>query len=203
MAASIRTAVCLGLALAAPWAQARAATITSDAFVATIGPTIEFLDAAGRLALDHSPNVRAFARAEVASQDRAAARLAGWRRADAAALARDASGASLDRLGPVAGLLKLPYAAVADATAPLNPPLTGLPSADRLRAAFQQDLARLATLDGAAFVDLYAPTQVAALERLEAAYKDFILNGDDPMLRRLAVGALPQVEHLLAQTRSL
>ena len=200
----IRTVIALGL-LVAPLASARAATITTDAFVATIGPTIEFLDASGRLALtsSDSPRVRDFARTEVASQDMAGERLAGWRRSEVVASARDQSGSSLDQLGPVAGLLKLPYDALANATSVASPPLTGLPSADRLRAAATRDLARLATVPGPEFGDIYASSQVAALERLELAYKGFILNGDDPVLRRLAVDGLPKVERLLARARRL
>ena len=183
----------------------KAATITSDAFVATARPTIEFLEAAGRLASAQadSARVRAFGRREVESQDGALETLAEWRRADAAALERDKTAPSLDHLGPLAGVLAVPYGALADATSIATPPLTPLPSADRLRAVSGQDLARLAALRDQAFVDFYAATQVDALRRLEAAYKSFILNGDDPILRRLAVKALPKVERLLAEARRL
>ena len=202
---SIRAKTLVSLVFAAAIGPACAATITTDAFVASVGPTIAFLDSAGRLALAQADDgrVRAFARAMVASQDHAGERLAGWRRAEATATARDESGVTLDHLGPVAGLVKLPYDVVADVTSFASPPLTGLPSSDRLREISRQDLARLSMRRGARFVDLYAPSQVAALEGLAAAYKDFILNGDDPILRRLAVDALPKTRQLLARARRL
>ena len=60
------------------------------------------------------------------------------------------------------------------------------------------DLARLANLDGRAFDTLYVDTQRDGLTRLVGLYRNYIQNGDDQMLRAVAVHELPKAEARLA-----
>lgn len=187
--------------LGAPMASACAASITSEDFVATVQPTADFLGASSRLALARSESgrIRSFARGEANAENRTRASLIAWRRDQERAALAAAATPTIDRLGPIVGAVSVPLGAIGTPGSPLTP----LPSADRLEAAAQAELGRLSTLLGPDFDSSYRSAQGDALFRLEKAYEDFILNGDDETLRALAVRELPKVQRWIAEVRRL
>lgn len=202
----MKVSAVLGLLLASgAGTSAFAASITTEQFIATIEPTIAYLDASSRLALQASKNgrVSAFARAEARDATAMSDGVAAWRETDVREAAEAASAPSLDRLGPVAGVLSVPLDAAAALNRGLASPVAPLASKSDLDAAQRQDLTHLAALDGADFEAFYASTEQAALLRLTRALKDYVLNGDDATLRRLAVRNLPRVESRLAAAKRL
>ena len=180
-------------------------TETADAYIAVAVPTVEFLQASAELAITRSDDarLRAFARREIGTADDTRAAFAARDAAVARNAARDAASPTLDGLTPLAGLVAIPYGYVADATRALKPLVTQLPSADHERAIARAELARLSAQGGAAFDVSFADRQVTALDRLAALDKDFILNGDDPRLRTIAVHDLPKVRALAAALRRI
>lgn len=190
-------AVACALGLAA--APARA-SITSDDFVAILGPSADFVAASSDLALSAgaSRTIRAAAQADATEGRALAADLAAWRTAQAQAEAAAARAPTLDHLAPIADAIAVPLEAIARTASAPGYVFTRLPSADRLAAASRTDLARLSTLAGAPFDALYVTTDLAALRRIEHACRDFVLNGDDETLRALAVRALPRLQHRIA-----
>jgi len=186
--------------IAAGGRPAAAASITSDDFVAIARPTADFLVAASDLALSASESraIRAAARSEAAEARAIAAEIAGWRQDESVAEAKAAQAPTIDRLGPIASAISVPLEAVARTASAPSYFFTRLPSADRLDAAGQADLARLAALAGPSFDSLYVEMDLAALRRLERVCRDFVLNGDDPTLRALAVHALPKLQREIA-----
>lgn len=191
------------LALVAFAAPVRAASTTTEVFVAAVVPKIAFLRASAELAETHAGHARwrGFARTEIRDQALAEGDLDRWRGVERSRDARDAAASTLDGLGPVANVVTTPFAVIADAASRVSPPLTPLPSADRAEAANQVELRRLAALHGAAFDAAYSADQADTLGPLARLYKDFIVNGDDPTLRKMAVRNLPRVARLLAMVR--
>ncbi len=164
--------------------------------LAVARPTAAFLQRASRLALERTQarRLHAFARGEAAEQAGAEAALAA------------AAAPTLVALDPLN--VAAVGAASVDETAETI--LSGLPrllrtpgaravAADRAIAlAGQDDLRRLAALDAGAFDALYLATQAEGLRRLEAAYRDYVQNGDEPALRAFTVHELPRVRARLA-----
>ena len=187
-------------ALAGGFASAARASITSDDFVAILGPSADYIVTSSDLALSagSSRAVRAAAQADAAEGRAIAADLAAWRTAQAEAEAAAARAPTIDGLGPVANAVAVPLEAIARTASAPGYLFTRLPSAGRLDEASHADLTRLSTLAGAPFDALYAETDLAALRRIERACRDFVLNGDDETLRRLAVHALPTLQHRIA-----
>ena len=180
-------------------------TETTDAYLSIAVPTVEFLEASAKLAIARSNDarLRAFARRETDTGDDTRAAFAARDAAVAQKAARDAASPTLDGLSPLAGVVAIPYGYVADATRLLKPLVTQLHSADRERAVSRAALAQLSSQDGESFDALFADRQIAALDRLAALDKDFILNGDDPRLRTIAVHDLPKVRALAAALRRI
>ena len=180
-------------------------TETTDAYLSVAVPTVEFLEASAELAIARSNDarLRAFAGREIDTGDDTRAAFAARDAAVARKAARDAASPTLDGLSPLAGVVAIPYGYVADATRLLKPLVTQLPSADRERAVARAALAQLSSQDGETFDALFADRQIAALDRLAALDKDFILNGDDPRLRTIAVHDLPKVRALAAALRRI
>ncbi len=198
--------VLASLALAsAPLGTAVAASFTTDAFLATVRPAVDALGAAdaAALAVSDAARVRRFARADAAAQAEAKAAFGRWDDEQRRLAAKDATAPTLDGLNRVSGLFAVPFGVIADATAPVSPPLTPLPSADLANAQARRERARLATLAGPAFDAAYGADQAEALDRLAAAYDSFIRNGDDTHLRRIAVVNLPRIRRLIAELRRL
>ena len=162
---------------------APALSVTTLSFMAETRPTNDFLAVSSRLAEARAerPAIRAFARREGAGRAEMTAAFAAWdmdlQRHTAAADAR------LDVLSRL--VAPADNRVVIDAAQPAP------------------DLTRLAAQQGREFDAVYVSDQTRALERLVAAYKDFILNGDDEGLRALAVRDLPQAQRLLAEVRRL
>ena len=190
----------VAVALTAVGGPAAAASITSDDFAAIVRPTADFAAAAGDLAVSasESPSLRAVARREAANAREITAEIAGWRRDEAVADAKAAQAPTIDRLGPIANAISVPLEAIARTASAPGYAFTRLPSADRIDAAAQADLARLAALTGPPFDALYVDLDLVALRRLERVCRDFVLNGDDPTLRALAVHALPKLQRDIA-----
>ena len=172
------------------------ASVTTDDFVAILGPSADYLAASSDLAQSAagSRGIRATARAQAASARALIADLAAWRRAEARAEVAAAQAPTLDGLGRTFNALSVPLEAVARTASSPGYLFTRLPSAGRLDDAGRADYARLSALAGAPFDALYVETDLTALRRLERACKDFVLNGDDETLRALAVHALPRLQ---------
>ena len=193
----------LGALVCAVASPARA-SITSDDFVAILGPSADYLAASSDLALaEGSRALRVAAEADAGEGRALAADLAGWRAAQAQAEAAAANAPTIDGLGPVANAVAVPLEAIARTASAPGYFFTRLPSAGRLDAAGRADLARLSALAGAPFDAFYAQTDLAALRRIEHVCRDFVLNGDDETLRALAVRALPRLQHRIAMLQRL
>ncbi len=164
--------------------------------LAVARPTAAFLERASRLALERTQarRLHAFARGEAAEQAAAEAALA-------AAAAPTLVG--IDPLN-VAAVGAATVDETAETILSALPPLLRTPgaravAADRAIAqAGRDDLRRLASLDAGAFDALYLETQAEGLRRLEAAYRDYVGNGDDPALLAFTVHELPRVRARLA-----
>ncbi len=184
----------LTLALAvfcSPAAQAGTSAMT-DAFAASTSRAYAILQQSDNLALNNGgrPGLQTFARRDLACQAPAAEALVAWAHAEQRAAKRAAETPSLDALGPVL----YPFDAV---VLPLSIDGRAATAADRAL------LEQMAALHGSAFDDLYASSQITALNRLQETYVDYIKNGDDPALRLLAVRNLPKVRQLIADLRRL
>ncbi len=153
------------------------------AFVAAVGPFNGYLEASDQLAAERaSGRIRGFAGRAARGRAAVIAELETW----AAGVKRErydeAHAPTIDRLGPIFGL-------IAD---PIN--LVVVPADLRQRG----DYVALTRLDGDAFNALYASSQAATLRQLENTYVDYIKNGDDQTLRALSVRDLGRVRTLLA-----
>ena len=195
---TITAGVALGVMLSA--APVHAASVTTDDFVAILGPSADYLAASSELAATAaaSRRLRAASKAQAASARALLADLAAWRVALARAEEAAARAPTIDGLGPAFNALSVPLEAVARTASSPSYFFTRLPSAGRLDDAGRADYARLSTLAGAPFDTYYLDTDLVALRRLERACKDFVLNGADETLRALAVHALPRVQREIA-----
>lgn len=184
-----KIAFCLLLATTGPSA---AASVTTLSFVADARSANEVIVRANALAEANgaSRHILAFARRE-ADRESVIATFTDWAVAEQVEADKAAHAPTIDGLGPLFG--------EADRlTNVVIPPLSlNLPPSRG------PNVGALASLRGGDFDALYARAQVAMLTRLVAAYKDFIKNGDDETLRRLAVRDLPRAEGLLAAARRL
>ena len=180
---------------------AYAASITSDDFVAVVGPSADYLAASSELALatTDSRAIRAFARAQHDEARVLARGVTGWREAEAQAETLASEAPTIDHLGPAANAISVPLEAIARTASSPAYFFTRLPSAGRLEDASRADLARLTALRGTSFDALYVETDLAALRRLEWVCRDFVLNGEDETLRALAVHALPKLRQRIAR----
>ena len=192
--AAIWGALVCGLALPAR------ASITTDDFVAIVGPSADYIADSSDLALSAggSRAIRAAAQADAAEGRAIDTGLAAWREAQAKAEVAAADAPTIDHLGPIANAIAVPIESIARTASAPGYVFTRLPSAGRLDAASRADLARLSALAGPPFDALYVETDLAALRRVDRACRDFVLNGDDETLRRLAVRALPQLQRRIA-----
>ena len=174
-----------------PTARAQTSAMT-DAFVFEISRDFAILHQSDLLAVAERMGVglQAFARRDSLEQSTAYAELAAWSQAERRAARAASLTPSIDGLGAIL----YPFDAV---VLPLNVDGPAATQADRAL------LARLRGVHGRDFADVYATAQTVALARLERAYVDYIKNGDDPVLRRLAVLELPKVRALLAEVRRL
>ena len=153
------------------------------AFIAAVGPFNGFLEASDQLAAERAAGrTRAFAAREVGTRAALIAELESWAAGVRRARYEEAHAPTIDRLGPLFGVVDDPVNIVV------------VPADLRQRG----DLQALATLDGDAFDALYATSQAGTLRQLENAYVDYIKNGDDQVLRALSVRDLPRVRSLLA-----
>ena len=195
---TIIAGVALGVTLSA--APVHAASVTTDDFVAILGPSADYLATSSDLAASAAGNrgLRAAAKAQAASARALLADLAAWHMAQARAEEAAAHAPTIDGLGPVFNTLSVPLEAVARTASSPGYFFTRLPSAGRLGDAGRTDYARLSSLAGAPFDAFYRDTDLAGLRRLERACKDFVLNGDDETLRALAVHALPRLQREIA-----
>ena len=153
------------------------------AFVAAVGPFNGYLEASDALAAARAAGrLRTFAAHEAAARAAVIAELRTWADGIKAERNAEAHAPTLDRLGPVFGLVGDPIDIVV------------VPADLRQRA----DYKALEQLDGDAFDALYASSQAATLRQLENTYVDYIKNGDDQTLRALSVRDLHRVRRLLA-----
>ena len=174
--------------LLASAARAETSAIT-DAFAASAARALAVLQRSDDLAFANgSAKSQAFAARDLAVQAVAGGALVAWAHAEQRAAKAAAATPTIDGLGPVF----YPFDA---AVLPLSIDGRAATAADR--ALFE----RLAALHGSAFDAFYAASQADALDRLQATYIDYIKNGDDTALRRLAVRNLPRVRQLLAELR--
>ena len=153
------------------------------AFIAAVGPFNGFLEASDRLAAERAAGrTRAFAAREARARATVIAELQAWAAGVRRERYAEAHAPSIDRLGPVFGLVD----------DPVN--LVVVPADLRQRA----DYKALEQLDGGAFDALYVRSQAGTLRQLENTYVDYIKNGDDQILRALSVRDLGRVRGLRA-----
>lgn len=197
---------------------ASAASAMSDAFVATAGPQVDFLDDSSRLALDmsHNARLRAFAHDEAMEQTLTGNQFVAWSEingpsGDAVATSRPA-GAPAQVAGDLAAPLDMAVGAARGVTNGVDDVLTGrsvavagqpAPLVGVTPPASRRDLDRLRAASGRDFDALYRSTQRDSLDQLATLYRSYIADGDDPALRALAERELPRVEHRLDQLRRL
>ena len=169
-----------------------ATSAITDAFVAATTPAFEALRLADAYALadGDGARLRTFAGRDEVAQAGAAAALTAWELATQRADRAAADTPSIDGLGAVL----YPFSSV---VFPIN--VHGHVDVEAYRAA----LARLAAARGPIFDALYVAEQSSTLQRLVAAYVDYIKNGDDPGLRAIAVHELPRARRLLAELARL
>ena len=167
---------------------AAAASPTTQAFLADVMPSVDFLDRSSRLALDNSqsPRLKDFAKGEAREQTLAANALDAW-------IDQDKVQAVAATAGPD-GLLTGRSVAIdtpAPVVAPAFPPVS------------QEDFDRMYGLTGAEFDQSYKATQMDSLKHLVAAYQEYITNGDEPTLKALATSELPKINRKLAELNKL
>ena len=152
------------------------------AFVAAVGPFNGFLEASDRLAAERSAGrTRVYAEREARGRAAVIAELQTWASGVRRERFNEAHAPSIDRLGPVFGLVDDPVNIVV------------VPADLRQRA----DFVALEHAEGGAFDALYASAQAGTLRQLEGTYVDYIKNGDDQTLRAVSVRDLGRVRGLL------
>ena len=183
----------------------QAASAVTKAFLDNLAPNIDFLDRSSRFALKNSKStrLRAFAFSEAREQTLAANSFYDWTLADARSLVASASG---DAGGKGLDRKDLDRSATGSINPPASPKLIAKreqPNADDRLPRGQEDLDSIEGLEGPAFDAEYKERQVDALQQIEADYKDYAANGDDPALKKLAARELAKVKPRLAQIREL
>ena len=153
------------------------------AFIAAVGPFNGFLEASDRLAAERAAGrTRAFAAREARGRVAVIGELETWAAGVRRERSNEAHAPTIDRLGPVFGLLSDPIEIVV------------VPADLRQRG----DYVALERAEGGTFDALYASSQAATLRQLENTYIDYIKNGDDQTLRALSVRDLSSVRGLVA-----
>ena len=153
------------------------------AFVAAVGPFNGYLQATDELAAARGAGrIRGFAEREARGRAAVVAELKSWAAGIRRERYEEAHAPTIDRLGPVFGL-------IAD---PIN--IVVVPADLRQRGDFRA----LEQVDGQPFDALYVASQAATLRQLANNYIDYIKNGDDQTLRALSVRDLGRVRGLLA-----
>ena len=157
------------------------------AFVAAVGPFNAYLEAADRLAEARGEGRTRRAIAGRAADDRAAivADLEAWAAGIRRARTDEAHAPTIDRLGPIFSL----------ADGPID--LVIVPADLRQRS----DYIALQRLEGRAFDEVFAVSELSTLRQLENTYVDYIKNGDDQVLRALSVRDLGRVRARIASLR--
>ena len=184
--AVIRVASALAAAILGAGTASADTSAMTDAFVALTAPAYAALIEADALAEGSGSRLARFARRDAAEAEKAAGELRAWAEATRQADIAAAHTPSIDGLGPILypfSSMVLPFS------------VHGHVDTDPYRAT----LARLAATRGTDFDAAYAPAAATALRRLVEAYTDYIENGDDEGLRRLAVRNLPITKRLLAE----
>ena len=183
----------------------QAASSVTKAFLDNLIPNIDFLDRSSRFALKNSKSARilAFAFGEAREQTLAANAVYDWTLAGASEMVASADqdarratleGKDLDR--SATGSTR-PQALPIVATKREQPTID-----DRLPRG-QEDLDSMEGLDGPAFDAEYKEKQLDALQQVQADYRDYVVKGDDPTLKRLAARELPKIERRLADIGKL
>ena len=161
-------------------APALAASQITNVFLANLQTNVAFLDRSSRIAANRSQSAdtRAFASSEVTEQ---AQLLSGLTNLMPLIASTDAviTGRSV---------------AIDGQPVPDAAPLEKSQQAANGRAPLvQQDLASLSGLSGRAFDNLYWQQQLDSLSQIEADYRAYIANGDDPVLVDMAKTELPKI----------
>ena len=184
---------------------ALAASAVTRAFLDNLTPNIDFLDRSSRFALKNSQNarVKAFALSEAREQTLAANAFYDWTLANAGTpvvpMVQDASRTALNSKD-------LDRSVTGSTKVPASPASTSKPGQaiidDRLPRG-PEDLDSMEGLEGPAFDVEYKDKQRDALQQIEADFKDYAANGDDPALKSLAARELPKIVRRLTQIGNL
>jgi predicted outer membrane protein len=150
-------------------------------FVAGAIPSVNYIAAASRMAVAHSPTVKI-------------RNLAGELAKDQTALANSLA-SWVNVSGPVV-TLRSPFTGLVGPGAPKL-------KAPRLLPSQASNLQRLSTSQGRDFDTLYVSTLMEALVQLQILYRDFAQAGGDPGLRAIADRELPKVEHTISTLDAL
>ena len=189
------------LALVLP---AGATSAVTQALLDNLTPNIDFLDRSSRFALKNSKSakVRAFAFSQAREQTLAANAVYDYTTAAAtstvASTHKGGSEKSLDRAD-------LDRATTASILPPALPSASKReqPAVDDRLPRSQEDLDSMEGLEGAAFDSEYKEKQRDALQQIEGDYTDYIAQGDDPLLKKIAVRELPKVKRRLLEVGHL
>jgi predicted outer membrane protein len=187
-AAVMASGVLLALVAQSP---AEARSSATEAFLANVGPNVDFLDRSSRMALDNSANkqLKTFAFSEAREQTLSANALDTWVDAE------NAASTVVAATTPVASdALQTGRSVAIDRPAPV---------VDNRLPAGQEDLDNLYGMNGHDFDDMYKAKQADALAQLQTSYQTYIATGDDADLKALATRELPKINRRLAELRRL
>lgn len=150
-------------------------------FIAGAIPNTNFIAAASRMAIAHSPNskIRDLAGELAKDQTTVANSLASW---------VNVSGPVVTLRSPITGQI-----------GPGAPRLT----APRLLPSQATNLQRLSSSQGPDFDKFYVSTLMEALVQLQILYRNFAQTEGDPGLRAIADRELPKIEHTISALDSL
>ena len=182
----------VGLALSVSRMPASAASPMTAVFISNVAANLAVLNASSHLANERSDSgaVNAFAGNEMNEAAVVASALADATPSDIALGSTLQIGAV--QTGRSVAVVGKPEAASLDQTAanPLEAANGRLPPA-------ADALARLKTLHGSAFDNLYWTVQLDALSQIESDYRTYIRLGDDPAIAKMARENLPALMHRL------
>ena len=155
-------------------APARAASPTTEAFLANVTANVDFLDRSSRMALDNSKSVKIkdFARGQAKDQTLAANAIYDvTSKAPAEPLQTGRSAAVSGQLAPIV-----------DNRLPLG----------------QEDLDSIEGLNGIEFDEAFRAKQRSALLQVQTDYETYLASGDDAALKAIAARELPKVKKQIA-----
>jgi predicted outer membrane protein len=185
---------------------APAGAIPAPQYLAMANAGSNLLETTARTAFDRTqdPRIKRFARAEVVEQVNLGDKLNSTAQAEGLAAPGTIAGAPG---GVVGGLVAAPFAitgAAVGAAGNVVGGVLGAPAAMTTPDQKAQMIAQIQSLPaGPQFDATFVNTQLMAHQEAYALHSSYAQNGDDPMLRRIARGALPLLRLHISQLNRL